>query len=244
MNPFDLSGKTILVTGASSGIGRQTAISLALMGAAVVITGRNEDRLKETFGQLGDAGHSYVVADLSGESGIDALAVAAPQLNGMAYCAGTVEYHPLKFLKRDKLETLFHINSFAPTLLTGKLARAKKLERGASLVFISSIASESGVPGTLAYASSKAALNTAVRVIASELSSQGIRANVICPGIVQTPMNAAADRATDLAETAKRYPLGPGQPEDVANAVIFHLSDASRRLTGNIMILDGGHTLI
>ncbi len=239
-----LVGKHILVTGASSGMGRVFCQMIAKEGAIVSLLARNEERLKESLSMMEGEGHHYYVCDLTDEQQIkDTIAQLGP-LDGVVFCAGINDFVPLKFIKQEKLEKIFQTNFFSQVLLTQMLAKKKLINKKASLVYISSLSSVLGVAGTLLYASSKAALNSAVRVIATELAPQGIRANAICPGIVRTEMLSGTniDEETFTKQEAD-YPLGLGTPEDVGNAVLYHLSEGSKWLTGNCMILDGGYSL-
>lgn len=139
INPFSLEGKTILVTGASSGIGRATAIACSQMGATVVVTGRNEQRLKETFDALEGEGHMQIVADIASDEQIDALVERLPTLHGLVNNAGITETCPTQFVKRDKLEKVMEVNTIAPILLTQKILKKKKIGKGGSIVFTCSI---------------------------------------------------------------------------------------------------------
>ena len=239
-----LEGKHILVTGASSSMGRVFCRMIAKEGARVSLLARNEERLKETLAMMEGEGHKLCVCDLTDENQLNATVGGLDMLDGVVFCAGINDFVPLKFAKQEKLERIFQTNYFSQVILTQLLVKKKLIRKKASLVYISSLSSVLGVPGTLPYASSKAALNSAVRVIATELASQGIRANAICPGIVRTEMlgNTNIDEET-FTKQAKEYPLGLGTSEDVGNAVLYHLSDGSRWLTGNCMILDGGYSL-
>jgi NAD(P)-dependent dehydrogenase (short-subunit alcohol dehydrogenase family) len=245
-NIFSLFGKTILVTGASSGIGRQIAITAAQMGAHVIITGRNSERLQETKSMI-DSNTVSMVADLTKEEDLRNLVNEMPKLNGVVFCAGVVEYIPAKFISAEKLNTVFSINFNSQVMLTQQLIKSKKLEQPSSLVYISSISSLIGVPATAMYAASKAALNSFVKVIAAELAGQKMRANAICPGLVKTPLLAGAAESNLSADTftaaEKQYPLGLGEPQDVAGASIFLLSDAAKWITGTAIVIDGGFTL-
>lgn len=245
-NIFSLTGKTILITGASSGIGRQIAITVSEMGAAVIITGRNSERLSQTQSMM-PSGAVCITADLTNETDIRSLVNELPKINGAVFCAGVVEYIPVKFINAEKLNTVFSVNFNSQVLLTQHLIKNKKLEQSASLVYISSISSLIGVPATALYAASKAALNSFVKVMAAELAGQKIRANVICPGLVTTALLTNAAEANLSAETfsaaAKDYPLGLGEPEDVAGPAAFLLSDASKWITGTSLVADGGFTL-
>ena len=164
--------------------------------------------------------------------------------DGVVFCAGINDFILTKFIKQDKINSMFQTNYFSQLILTQKLLKKKLVNKNASLVYISSLSSKLGVPGTLLYASSKAAINSAVKVIASELAPRGVRANSICPGIVKTEMLSSTniDEET-FAKQEADYPLGLGTPEDIGNAVLFLLSDGSRWLTGNNMVIDGGYSL-
>ena len=240
-----LTGKNILITGASSGIGSEITMVLSKQNAHLVLLSRNEERLRQIAKRLNNPEYcKYMVCNLTNETEVNDKLVDIPFLDGVVFCAGVNEYVPLKFITREKIDKIFEINYFSVILLLQKLLKKKLINKGASLVFISSISSQMGVPATAIYAASKAAINSTVKVIAAELAPQKIRANAICPGIIKTPMleNSNIDMSQFL-EQEKYYPLGLGFPADVANAVVFHLSDESRWVTGNIMILDGGFTL-
>ena len=239
-----LSNKHILVTGASSGMGRVFSQMIAKEGAIVTIVARNEERLQQTLDSLDGKGHDYKVCDLTDENQMKNIISDMTPIDGVVFCAGINDYVPVKFLKQEKIDRIFQTNYFSEILLTQMLLKRKLIKKGASLVYISSLSSVLGVQGTLLYASSKAAINSAVKVIAAELAPQGIRANSICPGIVKTEMLSGTNIDEEaFMKQAEDYPLGLGTPEDVGNAVIYHLSDGSRWLTGQSMILDGGYSL-
>ena len=239
-----LAGKRILVTGASSGIGRAVSILASREGASVTLLARNQERLDATLASLEGSGHETISCDLTDEEQVKSAVASMTPYDGVVFCAGINEFIPLTFVRQEKMDAIFSTNCYAPVLLTRMLVKKRLLRQGASLVYISSLSSVQGVPGTLVYASSKAALTSAVRVIASELAPMKIRANAICPGIVRTEMIAGTNISEEtFTEQEKDYPLGLGTPEDVAGAVIFHLSDASRWLTGQSMVLDGGNSL-
>lgn len=239
-----LSNKHILVTGASSGMGRVFSQMIAKEGAIVTIVARNEERLQQTLDSLDGKGHDYKVCDLTDENQMKTIISDMTPIDGVVFCAGINDYVPVKFLKQEKIDRIFQTNYFSEILLTQMLLKRKLIKKGASLVYISSLSSVLGVQGTLLYASSKAAINSAVKVIAAELAPQGIRANAICPGIVKTEMLSGTNIDEEaFMKQAEDYPLGLGTPEDVGNAVIYHLSDGSRWLTGQSMILDGGYSL-
>jgi NAD(P)-dependent dehydrogenase (short-subunit alcohol dehydrogenase family) len=246
MSDINLQNKTILITGASSGMGQSLARYISDSNAQVIITGRDEERLLHTYNTLNGSNNQSVKADLALENDMNALIKELPPLNGVVFNAGIVEYSPVKFLSADKIDAIFNINYKANVLLTQGLLKNKKLMRGASLVYISSISSKLGIAGTALYASSKAALNAFVKVVATEVAPQGIRANSICPGIVQTPMTLKASEAsatTSMDDAEKQYPLGYGKPDDINGIVSFLLSDNARWVTGINMDVDGGYTL-
>ena len=242
---FSLEGKTILVTGASSGIGRVVAISLSRNGARVVITGRNKGRLNETYGHLSkNESHSIVIADLISLGDVDKLSESMPMLDGVAFCAGAIEYVPAKQISTEGLDSIMDINFKSQIMLYKALHSKRKIVKNSSLVFIASISSQTATPATLAYAASKAAIISSVRVLASELSKLKIRVNSVSPGLVKTPLleNSIVEMEK-FAENEARYPLGLCDAEDVANAVIFLLSNASKKITGTDLIIDGGYLL-
>ena len=244
-NPFSLEGKTILVTGASSGIGQATAIECAKMGAKVVVTGRNIERLQETFDQLEGEGHVQIAADLNDENEIVKLVEQCPVLDGLVNNAGRGKSKPVNFIGMSDLQDVFQTNLFGIALLTKMLLKKKKISKGGSVIFTSSISSYMTAPGLSIYASSKAALLAYMRTCAIELGSKGIRANAILPGMVETKLISSGtytdeDKQNDL----NLYPLGRyGQPKDIACAMVFLLSDASAWMTGSELFIDGGRSL-
>ena len=241
--PFHLHGKLILVTGASSGIGRQVAISVSKMGGTCILTGRNESALQETLSQLEGNDHRYFAADLSDTKSREEFLASIPAVDGLAHCAGNVKAFPIKFLDQKHIDEMMKLNFEAPVLLIAGMLRGKKINKNASLVFLSSISSQFPPKGGSMYGSSKAALESFVKTLAQEVVPQGIRANSISPGMVRTPLYDRAEEAVSKEHMDKHmagYPLGAGDPEDVANAVIYLLSPASRWVTGINIILDGG----
>lgn len=242
-DPFSLSGKRLLITGASSGIGRQTAISCAAMGAQLIITGRNIERLQETADRLEGEGHICVVADLTQEQDIASLAEQTGLVDGIVHAAGVSKLAPARLIKRAHLEDMLTNNTYAPILLTKELLAKRKIAKNGSVLFISAIASHVGPLASTAYSASKAALLGAMRSMALEVAKQGIRVNCLSPGYVRTPM--LDNLAQDGVGSDSNYILGPlgiGEPEDIAYAAIFYLSDASRWITRNYFIMDGGLT--
>lgn len=246
MTPFHLHDKIILVTGASSGIGRQVAISVSKMGGNVIITGRNNDKLKETLESLSAGKHQMLAADLCKEEELNQLIQNLPQLDGIVHCAGTVQPYPIKFFTADKIDSIFKINYEAQVLLMAGIGRQKKLNKNASIVFMSSISAHYPHKGGALYSGSKAALESFSKVVALEFFLQGVRSNCISAAMVKTPMyDAAAQQTTTdaMMDHINKYPLGVGQPDDVANAAVFLLSDAARWITGTTITLDGGFLL-
>jgi NAD(P)-dependent dehydrogenase (short-subunit alcohol dehydrogenase family) len=244
-NPFSLDGKTILVTGASSGIGQTTAISCAKMGANVVITGRDQGRLQTTADLSGKA-VTQMVADLTVQADMDNLLAALPPLDGAVLCAGNSTTLPLQFGSREKFDEMFDVNFFAPVELLRLMYKKKILQKGSSVVLLASIGgTHSFMPGNGVYGASKAALNSVMKYAAREYASRKIRVNSICPGMVDTPLiHRGTITEEQLAEDAKRYPLGRyGKPEDIANGAIYLLSDASSWLTGHDLVIDGGFSI-
>jgi NAD(P)-dependent dehydrogenase (short-subunit alcohol dehydrogenase family) len=245
-NPFSLEGKTILVTGSTSGIGRATAIECSKMGAKVVVTGRSEERAKETLALLNGDGHSYVVADLSTPEGIEKLVDGVPTLDGCVNNAGFNVVQPVPFIKHDDMSRIFYVNAEAPIYLIHKLVKSKKLNKGASVVFTSSIGQRIVAPGNSLYSATKGAVSAFVRNAALDLSSKKIRCNSVAPGMVETPLKEGKSVVTSEQWEINRqlYPLGRfGLPEDVAYAIIYLLSDASVWVTGTEIVIDGGRSL-
>lgn len=246
MTPFQLNNKTILITGASSGIGKHAAISISEMGANVVITGRDQKRLGETFQLLKGKNNLQFITDLLVQEELQNFVKQLPQLDGIFNCAGIVKPFPIKFISAEVLDEVFKINFNAQVLLMTQLTRQKKINKNASIVFSSSIAAAHPYKGGALYSSSKAALETYSKVIGLEFSNLGIRSNCIASAMVKTPMfDTAEHQGTKerMDEHIKKYPLGVGMPSDVTNAAIFLLSDASRWMTGQTITLDGGFLL-
>jgi NAD(P)-dependent dehydrogenase (short-subunit alcohol dehydrogenase family) len=244
LDPFSLAGKRVLVTGASSGIGRQIAQSCALAGASVIASGRDQGRLQELILELGDSAHSSVVCDLNDDDSVKELVQQAGKIDGVVHSAGVSMLAPLRLASRKHIEDQFRINTVGPMLLTQQLLLRNALNPGSSIVLISSISAHIGVHGVSAYGGSKAALEGMARALSMEVAKRKIRVNCLAPGLVETPMFEAARATTGgLDETVARYPLGLGSPQDVANAAIFFLSQASRWITGTTLVLDGGHTV-
>lgn len=244
-NPFTLSGKTILVTGASAGIGRGIAIACAGMGAQVILTARNIERLQETLTYLEGEGHMYIAADLTNEAERVALVEQLPILDGVVQCAGVGNRVPCKMLVQEDLDRVMKPNAEAPMLLQSLLLSEKKLKKQASVVFIASAAATMPVTGNAVYSASKAALVAYAKCLAQELAPRQIRVNSISPTMVWTDLALVGATVEQLREAQLSYPLKRyGQPEDIANLAIYLLSDASAWMTGsNIEITGGSQTL-
>ena len=252
---FSLEGKTILVTGASSGIGKATAIACAKAGARVVLTARNIERLEETLKQIEDlrlknedfkSEHLMIAAELCEQEEINRLVDALPELDGAFLCAGVSDTTPVKYMNSEAIQRVLSINLEAPMLLTQRMLLKKKIKKGASLVYMSSIGVEQVTPGLGIYAASKSGLNAFMRAVANEQASRMVRANAVMAGMVKTELIGSLSQLTeeDIKRDEAKYPLGYGTPEDVANAVIYLLSDASAWMTGGVIKLDGGSSLI
>jgi NAD(P)-dependent dehydrogenase (short-subunit alcohol dehydrogenase family) len=235
----NLSGKTVLVTGASSGIGRQTAIFISRLGGKLFITGRNEAKLQETLGKLEGEGHRMFAADLTDEKQMDQLAANLPVLNGVVHGAGIIGPTPVKFIRQENIDKLFRINFEVPVLLNSKIMLAKKLENGSSVIFFSSIVTKSPYFGGALYSSAKAALESYSNTLALEMAGRKIRSNILSPALVNTPLltDPAREGNPEIVDDSiqrylKKYPMGIGEPEDVANLVVFLLADESRWISG------------
>lgn len=240
-NPFSLTGKTILVTGASSGIGQAVAISCAGMGASVVLTARNSQRLGDTLKEM-EGSHQVVEADLLDDKQRATLVEKIPQLDGIVHCAGVGSRIPCKLIDQDSLDCVMKPNFEAPVLLQASILSQKKLKKGASVVFIASRAYDSPSLGNAAYSASKGALISYSKCLALELAPRQIRVNCICPAMIWTKLILQdAVSKEELEEAQKKYPLKRyGNPEDVANLALYLLSDASTWMTGSAIDLTGG----
>ena len=243
-NPFSLQGKRVLVTGASSGIGRAVAVECSRLGATIITTGRNQERLDETLAMLAGEGHTAVPADLSATEDVERLVAECDALDGVALCSGIGMMLPVQFSTRKKLLDVFDTNFLNPVELLRLLLKKKKVKGGASVVAISSMGGTHFF--TIGYGASKAALDSFMKFCARELAAKGIRVNTVLPAMIDTPLihrgsvtdeEHAADEAT---YPLKRY----GRPEEVAYAVIYLLSDAASWVTGTSLVIDGGKSLV
>ena len=226
-NPYSLEGKTILVTGASSGIGRATAIECSKLGATLVITGRNKARLNETFLQLDfNQDNIQIHADLTNYSNIEKIVELSPQLDGLVNNAGITKVLFVKAIKKKFLEEILNINTIAPILLTQLLVKNGKINKLSSVVFTSSLSGVHCVHyGESMYATSKGAISGFVKGAALDLSRLKIRVNSVNPGVIMTDIFNGVLTEEELLEKKKFFPLKRfGKPLDVAHAIIFFLS--------------------
>lgn len=247
--PFSLKGKNIVITGASSGIGKQCVISASALGAFVILVGRSEERLKETAGLLDNKNYSIVVSDITHyEDTVSKLEIGIENLkiDGIIHAAGISTTLPLRNITPEKLQPFFETNVFAAINITKLLTKSKYANpEGMSVVFIASVMGVVGELGKTTYSLTKGALVAGTKSLALELANKNIRVNCVLPGVVETPMsaNAVYSQNEEAYSKIKSYhPIGLGKPEDVANACTFLLSNASRWITGTNLIVDGGYT--
>ena len=241
-NPFSLEGKVILVTGASSGIGRGVAVVCSKMGAEVVISGRNESRLQETLSLMEGQNHSMMVGDLTDTLSLHSMVELLPKLDGIVHCAGIGQRIPCKMLREEDVERVLNVNFKAPVLLQSELLQQKKVNKNASIVFIASIATWSPSLGNSVYSASKGAIVSYANCLSLELAPRQIRVNCISPAMVWTDliMQEGVD-LEKLKEDENRYPLKRyGTPEDIANLAVYMLSGASSWMTGSNVKISGG----
>ena len=242
-NPFSLEGKTILVTGASSGIGRAIAVECSRMGAVVIVTARNEERLKETLFMMEGNRNKYIIADLTKENELAELVDNLPMLNGVVHNAGVGNRTVCNAIKESDIDGIFYPNVKGPILLQRQLLKKKKIEKESSIVFIASRAPYAPSVGNAVYAASKGAILGYAQVLGLEVASRKIRVNSILPAMVWTELVAHDSElmGADSNEIQKKYPLQRyGKPEDVAYLTVYLLSDASSWMTGSAIDLTGG----
>ena len=240
-NPFSLTGKMILVTGASSGIGRGIALACAKMGATVILNGRNEARLQEVLGQMPEGEHQILAADLSDREAVGTMVAQMPKLDGIVMCAGVANRVPCKAVTQSDIDYVMKTNIEAPMLLQAELLAKKKVNKAASIVYVASRAYESPSMGNAIYSASKGAVVSYAKCLALELAPRQIRVNCICPGMVWTELITNVLNEEDLKVAEQNYPLKRfGQVDDVANLAIYLLSDASSWMTGGAIDISGG----
>ena len=245
-NPFALTGKTIFITGAGSGIGRATALQCAGLGATVYITDLNEATLAETLGMLEGEGHQMYVANLTDDKALQEIVSKLPKLDGFVSNAGIIKTVLVKMSDKADVEKVININTIAPIRLTQILLQEKKFNKEAALVYTSSMGGVfNGAIGNGLYGASKAALVGFVKSLALELAPRKIRVNTVNPGITQTNIyNNTSITPEQLEEEMKRYPLGRyGRPDEIASAIVYLLSDATKWMTGTNLLIDGGFSL-
>ena len=246
-NPFSIEGKVILVTGAASGMGKATAIACAKMGATIVAADFNAEGMTRTMDELEGEGHQQFVINLADDTTWEDLLANTPVCDGIANCAGIANMNPFMFVNRDEFNKVFSINFFGPVLLTKSLIKAKKLNKGGSVVFVSSVDGPRVVHvGNSVYSAGKSALVGIAKNMAVDLAGKKIRVNCVLPGTTDTPLIRTANVTEEsLAEVAKTFPLKRfGTPEDMAYGIIYLLSDASSFVTGTELVIDGGYTLL
>jgi NAD(P)-dependent dehydrogenase (short-subunit alcohol dehydrogenase family) len=245
-NPFSLEGKSILVTGASSGIGQETAIQCSKMGARVIITARNEERLKETMSHMEGGGHQMFIAELTHQEDLDSLVGIVNNLDGIVLCAGKGETTPFLFSTRAKFDPIFEVNFFAPVELLRLLVKKKKMTKNSSVVFVSSIGGNySFNMGNGIYGASKAAINSMMKFCAKELAAKKIRVNSVNPGMVNTKLIQGGTITEEQHQAdMEKYPLKRyGEPQDISFGIIYLLSEASSWMTGHSLVIDGGYSI-
>ena len=247
-NPFSLEGKTILITGGAGGIGSATARACVAMGARVVLTDIREDALKSVIESLPEPScggeNLYFTADLTNPEELDALVSFCPSLDGLVCNAGVMKLTLTQFITEEELTRIQKINLNAPMLLTRSLLKKKKIGRGGSIVFTASAAGIYRVSiGNAIYATTKCGIDAFMRTVALEFGPKGIRCNSVNPGMVETALIGSFTEEEKERER-QNYPLRRfAQPEDIANGIVYLLSDASSFVTGTALKIDGGMTL-
>lgn len=246
VNPFSLEGKTILITGASSGIGRATAVLCADLGASVLLIGRNFSELQKTASGIPEERCQIIQLDLTDYEKLVKSVSEFRKLDGVVSNAGIVKSVLAKFNEKEDMEKIFDVNTFSHINLVQELIKQKKLNKGSSIVFTSSMSGVyCGLAGGSLYGATKAALVGYSKALALELAPRGIRVNTIHPGMIETPLTQGTALSKELLEEdAKNYPLGRyGKPEEVACSIVYLLSDATVWMTGSQILLDGGYSL-
>lgn len=244
-NPMNLTGRSVLVTGASSGIGRACAVTLSKLGARVVLSARREDELNETLSMLEGSGHSIYVCDLSDSVDVSKMVAQIGKVNGLIHSAGVSPMSPIGCVSESETEEVFKVNCFSFLELMKHYSKAKNRSEKFSAVVISSVSAFAGWAGGSVYCASKGALSAAVRSLAIELAPKGVRVNAICPSNVKTPLYDAGAAEINgeeaLNSLLSRQVLGLGMPEQIAEVAAFLLSDASSFITGVNLPVDGGY---
>lgn len=249
INPMELENRTILVTGASSGIGRETAILLSQLGARLILVGRRPEQLEKTISLLDGASHQVHVFDLLNVDDIPhwmkGIASASGPLNGLVHSAGMQFTKPLRITTGENLEELMRINVTAAFSLARAFRQKGVYITGSSIIYLSSVMGVVGQAGQAAYSASKGALVALTKSLSLELSREGIRVNCVAPAVVRTEMLEKMLQSLtpeQVAQIQAMHPLGIGTPRDVANAIAFLLADTGRWITGSTLVVDGGYT--
>ncbi len=249
INPMDLSGKHILITGASQGIGKATAIHISRLGAKVALVARNKEKLEDVLSALEGEGHAAHAFDLKQIQDIEGLVkkivLEAGALNGLVHCAGVATMRPLAMTRTDYLHDMMLTNFYAFIELSRVFSKKQNYVRNASIIGISSVAGSNGLKSKVAYCSSKSAVDGAIRALAVELQDKGIRVNAVIPGFIKTELYDSYIGSTSEEDFERnvlaRQVMGLGGTIDVANAVAYLLSEASQFITGTGLVVDGGY---
>lgn len=243
-NPFSLEGKTVLITGASSGIGQAAAIECSRCGATIILTARNQNRLLETYNQLDGEGHCIIQCDLTNIDEVSNMVEQVPALDGLVLSAGINDKSLVKFLSEEHIEKMLSTNFIAPVQLTRLLVKKKRIKKEASVVVISSAAAFLPSIANAMYASSKAALSQFSKVLALELMPQRIRVNTIEPAFVETDMVKKPEIVDTINAVRQKSPFGRLlSPIEIAQAAVYFLSDATKLVTGTNLVMDGGYII-
>ncbi len=247
-NPMDLTGKRILISGASGGIGRATSKRLSELGATLVLTDIKEDRLEEVVETLDGKGHAFYVMNFkdidSIEGTIDLICKENGIFNGFVHCAGIAPMRPFKMTKYDDVLPTMQVNFFSFVEIVRCITQKKRFADGGSIVAMSSTGAIHGKPTKVAYSASKAAIDAAIRCMICDLQKRKIRINSVMPSWVNTNMYKSFLRdypdSKDIREIEERQYMGVSDPEEVANVIGFLLSDATKTITGTSILMDGG----